>query len=88
MKLRQRFRRRLQEPYRGIRQREPRFGVGNSDRACYFPAHVRRGWHGPTPSKAQVFLRRLITTVILWTVILAALFSENRLISNSVFFSS
>ncbi len=38
-----------------------------------------------TPSKAQVFLRRLITTVILWTVILAALFSSSRLISNGVF---
>jgi phosphatidate cytidylyltransferase len=39
----------------------------------------------PTPSKAQVFLRRLITTVILWTVILAALFSGNRLIANGGF---
>ena len=38
-----------------------------------------------TPSKAQVFFRRLITTVILWTVILAALFSSSRLISNGVF---
>ena len=38
-----------------------------------------------TPSKAQVFLRRLITTVILWTVILAALFSSNALISNGLF---
>ena len=38
-----------------------------------------------TPSKARVFLRRLITTVILWTVILAALFSSNPLISNGVF---
>jgi len=38
-----------------------------------------------TPSKAQVFLRRLITTVILWTVILAALFSSNLWISNGVF---
>ncbi len=28
-----------------------------------------------TPSKAAIFLRRLITSVILWTVILAALFS-------------
>ena len=37
------------------------------------------------PSKAQVFLRRLITTVILWTVILAALFSGSRLVSNGVF---
>jgi phosphatidate cytidylyltransferase len=38
-----------------------------------------------TPSKAQVFLRRLITTVILWTVILEALFSRNALISGGVF---
>ena len=38
-----------------------------------------------TPSKARVFLRRLITTVILWTVILAALFSSSRLISGGVF---
>ena len=38
-----------------------------------------------TPSKARVFLRRLITTVILWTVILAALFSSNPLISDGVF---
>jgi phosphatidate cytidylyltransferase len=36
----------------------------------------------PTPSKAQVFIRRLITTVILWTVILAALFSGNAVISD------
>jgi phosphatidate cytidylyltransferase len=38
----------------------------------------------PTPSKAKIFLRRLITTVILWTVILAALFSGNALISDGV----
>ena len=38
-----------------------------------------------TPSKRQIFLRRLITTVILWTVILAALFSRNRLVSDGVF---
>jgi phosphatidate cytidylyltransferase len=38
-----------------------------------------------TPSKAQVFLRRLITTVILWTVILAALFSSSVWISDGVF---
>ena len=31
-----------------------------------------------TPSKAAIFLRRLITSVILWTVILAALFSGSR----------
>ena len=36
-------------------------------------------------SKAKVFLRRLVTSVILWTIILAALFSGNELISNYVF---
>src|SRR5450755_795834 len=39
----------------------------------------------PTPSKAKIFLRRLITTVILWTVILTAMFSHNELISDGVF---
>ena len=39
----------------------------------------------PSPSKAQVFLRRLITSVILWTVILAALFSGSSLVSDGVF---
>ena len=38
-----------------------------------------------TPSKAKVFLRRLITTVILWTVILAAMFSGSTLVSDGVF---
>jgi phosphatidate cytidylyltransferase len=38
----------------------------------------------PTPSKAQVFFRRLVSTVILWTVILAALFSGNALISDGI----
>jgi phosphatidate cytidylyltransferase len=37
------------------------------------------------PSKAQVFLRRLITSVILWTVIIAALFSSSSLVSDGVF---
>jgi phosphatidate cytidylyltransferase len=40
----------------------------------------------PAPSKATVFLRRLITTVILWTVIIVALFSSHPLISRGVFF--
>jgi phosphatidate cytidylyltransferase len=39
----------------------------------------------PSPSKARVFLRRLITSVILWTVILASLFSSNPLVSDGVF---
>jgi phosphatidate cytidylyltransferase len=38
-----------------------------------------------TPSKAKIFLRRLITTVILWTVVIAALFSSQRLISDGSF---
>jgi len=37
------------------------------------------------PSKAKIFLRRLITTVVLWTVILTAMFSRNHLISDGVF---
>jgi phosphatidate cytidylyltransferase len=37
------------------------------------------------PSKAQVFFHRLITSVILWTLIIAALFSGNALVSNGVF---
>lgn len=39
----------------------------------------------PSPSKAQIFLRRLLSTVVLWTVILAAMFSGNRYISDGVF---
>jgi phosphatidate cytidylyltransferase len=37
------------------------------------------------PSKAKVFLRRLISTVMLWSVILAALFSGNKLVADYVF---
>jgi phosphatidate cytidylyltransferase len=41
----------------------------------------------PTPSlsKAQVFLRRLVSTLVLWTAILAAMFSGNDYIADSVF---
>ena len=38
-----------------------------------------------TPSKANVFFRRLITTVILWTVILTAMFSGSALVSDGIF---
>ncbi len=38
-----------------------------------------------TPSKAKIFLRRLTTSVILWTLIIAALFSSNELVSDGVF---
>ena len=37
------------------------------------------------PSKAQIFLRRLLSTLLLWTVVLAAMFSGNRIISDGVF---
>lgn len=36
-------------------------------------------------SKAKVFVRRLTSTAILWTVVLAAMFSGNKLISDYVF---
>jgi phosphatidate cytidylyltransferase len=39
----------------------------------------------PAPSKLRIFLRRLFSFVVLWTIILTALFSGNRLISNYVF---
>jgi phosphatidate cytidylyltransferase len=39
----------------------------------------------PSPSKARIFLRRLASTVALWTAILAAMFSGNRFISDGVF---
>jgi phosphatidate cytidylyltransferase len=38
-----------------------------------------------SPSKMQVFLRRLVSSVILWTVILAAMFSGKRFIADGVF---
>ncbi|MEI8290922.1 MAG: phosphatidate cytidylyltransferase [Verrucomicrobiota bacterium] len=37
------------------------------------------------PSKGRVFLRRLASTAILWTLILTALFSGNRFVSDGVF---
>ena len=39
----------------------------------------------PPPSKAKVFARRLTSTAILWGVVLAAMFSGNKLISDYVF---
>jgi phosphatidate cytidylyltransferase len=39
----------------------------------------------PAPSKLKIFLRRLISSLILWTVVLTALFSGNRLVSDYVF---
>jgi phosphatidate cytidylyltransferase len=37
------------------------------------------------PSKLKIFLRRLISFVVLWTVVLTALFSGNRFVSDYVF---
>ena len=38
-----------------------------------------------TPSKPKMFLRRLITSVVLWAVIILAMFSASALVSNGVF---
>jgi phosphatidate cytidylyltransferase len=40
---------------------------------------------GPAPSKLKVFFRRLLSSLVLWTIVLTALFSSNRLISDYVF---
>jgi phosphatidate cytidylyltransferase len=37
------------------------------------------------PSKARVFLRRLSSTVVLWSIVLAAMFSGHETLSNGVF---
>jgi phosphatidate cytidylyltransferase len=39
----------------------------------------------PRPSKAKVFVRRLASTVTLWTIVLLALFSSNPIVSDYVF---
>lgn len=39
----------------------------------------------PALSKTSIFFRRLVSTVILWTIILTAVFSGNKLISDYVF---
>jgi phosphatidate cytidylyltransferase len=38
-----------------------------------------------SPTKTQVFLRRSVSTLILWAVVLAAMFSTNPLVSDGVF---
>jgi phosphatidate cytidylyltransferase len=39
----------------------------------------------PALSKSQVFFRRFGSTIVLWSVVLWAIFSENRYIANHVF---
>lgn len=37
------------------------------------------------PSKSRIFLRRLLSTTVLWTVVLLAIFLRNQLVSNYLF---
>lgn len=37
------------------------------------------------PSKARIFLRRLASSLVLWTIVISALFSSNRVLSDYVF---
>src|SRR5438874_12413351 len=39
----------------------------------------------PPISKAKVFLRRLISSLVLWTIVLLSLFSSNKTLSDFVF---
>jgi len=39
----------------------------------------------PSPSKAKIFARRLISSLVLWTIVLTALFSRHRWVSDYVF---
>src|SRR6266480_6439863 len=39
----------------------------------------------PPPSKAKIFLRRMVSFVVLWTIVLTALFSGHKQISDYVF---
>src|SRR3954466_1611579 len=39
----------------------------------------------PAPSKKVIFLRRLVSSVILWTIVIASLFSGNKILSDYVF---
>jgi phosphatidate cytidylyltransferase len=39
----------------------------------------------PQPSKKIVFLRRLISSIILWTIVISSLFSGNKVLSDYVF---
>lgn len=40
---------------------------------------------GQPPSKEKIFLRRLVSTLALWSIVVAALFSGNKLLSDYVF---
>ena len=51
---------------------------------------INSGTTAPTPapppvSRGKIFLRRLLSSVILWTIVLLAIFSNNRLVSDYFF---
>jgi len=49
-------------------------------------APAAAGAPAPVPlSKARIFFRRLLSTVVLWTIVLSAMFSGNKLLSDYVF---
>lgn len=39
----------------------------------------------PPVSKGRIFLRRLLSTIVLWTIVLTAIFSRNQAVANYVF---
>src|ERR1043165_6157855 len=39
----------------------------------------------PAPSKKKVFLKRLLSSIVLWTIVIASLFSGNKILSDYVF---
>lgn len=43
------------------------------------------GYAPPPASKLKIFVRRLLSFVVLWTIVLTAMFSGNKLVSNYVF---
>ena len=62
-----------------------------SARHCFparYPPPAMPDAIGSTPpplSKAKIFWRRLTSFVVLWTIVLTAMFSRNRLVSDYVF---
>jgi phosphatidate cytidylyltransferase len=39
----------------------------------------------PPPTRGQIFFRRLFSSIVLWTIVLLAIFSKNRLVSDYFF---
>jgi len=49
------------------------------------PTHTAPSPAPPPLSRGKIFLRRLFSSVILWTIVLLAIFSKNQLVSNYFF---